>query len=128
VNNVIQAGPAGSSTFAFAETSAAVDPAQLGNNDFWIDGPVATLPPLYLDENVNTLSSAAQINLLSNATANVSVAPSFQTANMPHIGANSPLRGLGPAGGGAAPTDDYDGQVRPNPAGAAMDIGADEVP
>ncbi len=46
-----------------------------------------------------------------------------------HIAAASLLRGAAEPGSATGPTAvDYDGEARPNPAGGAADIGADEIP
>ncbi|MBL8957674.1 MAG: hypothetical protein JNK82_43265, partial [Myxococcaceae bacterium] len=128
-NNVFQAGPGGTRTFAFEESSSALDPVSLANNDFFVSG-APDGGPLYLDEGTTPLTTVAQINALTGATANVSLSPGFTSIqfSFPHISGTSLLRGLGPGLlGSSGPTDDWDGQQRPNPTGSNMDIGADEV-
>jgi hypothetical protein len=131
-NNIIYAGPAtgmSATLFAFQETSTGADPAELSNNLFFVDTPSLN-SPLYRNEGLTTLTTAAAINGLMDTTAasNLSADPAFlnlAVGNL-HIGGMSPARQAGtPAG---APTADIDGDARPTPAATAPDVGADEVP
>jgi hypothetical protein len=133
INNIIRAGPSGTRMFAFEETSAALDPSTLTDNDFYITSPgLDGGPPLYLDEGLVTFTSPLAIDAQLGVTASgsVNLAPSFTSVqnSFPVISATSPVRGLGPPASLTAPTDDLYGDPRPNPADAGMDIGAYEVP
>ncbi|MEW5855674.1 MAG: choice-of-anchor Q domain-containing protein, partial [Myxococcota bacterium] len=131
-NNIFHAGPvAGMSAtlFAFRETSTGADPTELSNNLFHVDG-VLMSPPLYRNEGTSTLTTPGAINGLTDCTSASNVAGSPLFLNLAlgdlHLTAASPARGAGTTNG--APTQDIDGQNRPNPSGSSPDIGADEVP
>ncbi len=132
LNNVFQAGPGGTATWAFAETESNGQPLALLHNDFFIEGGSADGgTPLYRDNASVTLTTATEINLLADVSSppsgNVSLSPGFLPMR-PYLSATSPLRGIGTDAGPGAPSSDYDSQPRPQPAGGPPDIGADEVP
>lgn len=112
---------------ALNEASADSDPAVLENNNFWTGPAPIGMPPLYNNEGTTMLNSAAQINALNGggvtSNNNMSLDPGF-TTNF-RLSATSLMRGVGTATG--APTEDIDGQRRPNPPLSVPDVGCDEV-
>jgi hypothetical protein len=121
VNNTILAGVSPSRR-AFIEVSTADDPEQLRNNDLFGGST------LYLDEGTVPITTIAGVNALANASANISADPLVDSTF--HLGATSPNRAAASAsaGGVTAPTMDFDGQARPQPAATNPDIGPDEAP
>ncbi len=116
-----------SPSYVFEESSAKIAPLILDTNDFVISGGAVMLnPPYFLSGGSTPLTTMAAVNMITGAMGNVTLAPSFISNDMPHISNTSAVKGQGTANG-PGPTDDYDGQARPMPAGSNPDIGADEV-
>src|SRR5262249_41101021 len=127
VNNIFQISGSATAGYVFEEETSTIDPIVLLNNDFNFGGlAISVKPPYYLDEGTNTLTDLTSVNMLSGASANVNLMPSFIAGSFPHVSGASGVRNAGTSMMGG-PIDDYDGQARPQ-GGNAPDIGADEVP
>ncbi|MDX2014654.1 MAG: hypothetical protein SFW67_30930, partial [Myxococcaceae bacterium] len=129
-NNIITAFGTAQARAAFREDDALSDPAVLENNNFWAGSSPVIQPPLYVNEGATPpLTGAGQINNLGTALPlvitvnNLSQDPGFSTGY--RLSPTSPMRGAGTVTG--APTDDIDGQRRPNPLTTPPDVGCDEV-
>lgn len=119
-NNIFRAGSCAMSRVSFFEALAGVDPRIVENNNF---DPAGAPTALYLDENVTSLITIAEVNALMDLTVgkNISKDPMFQSyPSDVHLQNGSPCINAGTAVG--APALDMDGKLRD----AMPDIGADE--
>jgi hypothetical protein len=121
-NDIFHAAGCGAGmNFDVREESATADPRIFTNDD--LDPAGAGGPVLYVDEGTMSLSSAAMVNALTDATVNGVLSADPMFASFPtdlHIAAGSMCVGAGTATG--APADDYDGMPRAAPPA----IGADQ--
>jgi hypothetical protein len=119
-NNVSFSGDCTPPAVPFQEIGAGADPRIFENNDLAVAAPGA---PIYHDEGATLLTSAAQVDALTDviASGNLSVHPGFSSATDFHLAPTSPLIDRGTATG--APRVDFDGEPRDD---GAPDIGADE--
>jgi hypothetical protein len=109
-----------------AGTGDTVHPEAFENNDIFFEGSANGLEVEYaLDNGDGTSTSYTSAAALDTAQAfaanNIDAEPLLDASH--HIGATSPCRDAGTST--EAPGHDFEGDVRP--AGAAVDIGADEV-
>ncbi len=122
-NNLIQHGQC-LSGYVVNEARAATDPRIFENNA--LVTVTQTGIPLYFDENLTALSSASDVNALTDiiSSGNIDTAPGFSYSGnvFPVLGAGSPLRNAGTSKG--APAWDWEGDSRPQE--SAPDIGPDE--
>jgi hypothetical protein len=121
-NNILHGGDC-ITRYGVRELAASADPRIFENNDIV---PAGAASALYLNEATTALTTAAQVNALTDMTvANIlALDPLFVTypGNL-RLQITSPLRAAGTAAG--APATDFFGQPR-NP--ATPSIGADESP
>jgi len=120
-NNILRAGVCQGGRAAFVEADAAADPRIFENN---LLDPFGMPTALYLDEGMNALSSAAQVDMLGDMIVKGTLSADPMFVNAPqdmHLMPGSPCAGTGTASG--APAADIDGDAR----GAMPDIGADEL-
>jgi hypothetical protein len=128
-SNIITAGPVTGGTsveVVFREGDAKSDP-----QIFWNNLLHATLGSvLYVNESTTPVLTVAGVNALTDMSVqgNIAAPPLYVNApvgNYHIVSPGSPARGAGSTTG--MPAVDFDGDVRPNPAGNP-DLGADEVP
>jgi hypothetical protein len=126
-NNILRVPTGCGTRYGLSEANAGADPRVVENNDFFVEG--GGVQTLYWDEGTTAITMPGSIDALTDMTASGSFSSDPLYLNWPndmHIASTSPCRGVGTPTG--APTDDFDGQTRPQPAGTNPDVGADEVP
>ncbi|HET9516592.1 MAG TPA: choice-of-anchor Q domain-containing protein, partial [Actinoplanes sp.] len=119
-NNIIRAGRC-STAHGIEELGIASDPSVLWNNDL---APLDSPTGLYRDEGATDLTDIAQVNALTDLSAQANLSADPQQVNYPsdlHLATGSVCIDAGTAAG--APATDMDG----HPRDATPDIGPDEL-